>query len=231
MSRKMDSRESGNDGSSPSSIPANNGQSPVTFSFNGRPIEALPQDTVASALYRSGRRTFSRSFKYHRPRGLLCVSGRCPNCLMNVDGTPNVRACMQPVRDGMQVTHQNASPSLETDFMAIAEKFSWAMPVGFYYKTFTHPWMWRLAEPFIRRAAGLGKIDNDPNAVTDHSYEHVFLHTTTTVIGGGPHGIQAALDAAATGSEVVLIDDQPELGGHLRYENSTHDTPETTSSP
>ncbi|MYB77615.1 MAG: FAD-dependent oxidoreductase, partial [Chloroflexi bacterium] len=230
MSRQMDSRFRGNDGSSQPAASENNGQSSVTFYFNGRPIQALPQDTVASALYRSGRRIFSRSFKYHRPRGLLCVSGRCPNCLMNVDGTPNVRACMQPVRDGMQVTHQNASPSLENDFMAIAEKFSWAMPVGFYYKTFTHPWMWRLAEPFIRRAAGLGKIDNDPSAVADHPYEHVFLHTTTTVIGGGPHGIHAALDAAATGSEVVLIDDQPELGGHLRYESSTHHDPETTSS-
>ena len=230
MSRQMDSRFRGSDDSTQTTASETSGPSSVTFSFNGRLIQALPQDTVASALYRSGRRTFSRSFKYHRPRGLLCVSGRCPNCLMNVDGTPNVRACMQPVRDGTQVTHQNASPSLETDFMAIAEKFSWAMPVGFYYKTFTHPWMWRLAEPFIRRAAGLGKIDNDPSTVADHPYEHVFLHTTTTVIGGGPHGIRAALDAAATGSEVVLIDDQPELGGHLRYESSTHHYPETTSS-
>ena len=237
MSDKMDSaprhRASlrGNDGASDSPAARGNGQSTATFSFNGRPIQALPQDTVASALYRSGRRIFSRSFKYHRPRGLLCVSGNCPNCLMNVDGTPNVRACQQPVQDGMQVTHQNANPSLETDYMAIAEKFSWAMPVGFYYKTFTHPWMWRLAEPFIRRAAGLGTIDKDPNSVTEHPYEHVFLHTTTTVIGGGPHGLRAALEAAATGKEVVLIDDQPELGGHLRYESSTDDTPKTASPP
>ena len=221
----------GNGESSQPTASENNGQSPVTFTFNGRPIEALPQDTVASALYRSGRRTFSRSFKYHRPRGLLCVSGKCPNCLMNVDGTPNVRACMQPVQDGMEVTHQNANPSLETDFLAIAEKFSWAMPVGFYYKTFTHPWMWRLAEPFIRRAAGLGKINNDPTSVTDHPYEHVFLHSTTTVIGGGPHGMRAALEAAASGDEVVLIDDQPALGGHLRYESSALGTPASASPP
>ncbi|MDE2930628.1 MAG: 2Fe-2S iron-sulfur cluster-binding protein [Chloroflexota bacterium] len=235
MSRKMDSAPRhgvsfrGNDGSSGTATPVSNEQARVAFYFNGRSIEALPQDTVASALYRSGRRTFSRSFKYHRPRGLLCVSGRCPNCLMNVDGTPNVRACMQPVQDGMQVIHQNASPSLETDFMAIAEKFSWAMPVGFYYKTFTHPWMWHLAEPFIRRAAGLGKIDNDPNAVTDHPYEHVFLYTTTAVVGGGPYGIRAALEAAEQGEQVVLIDDQPALGGYLRYTGSVKNTSGTAS--
>ncbi len=220
------SRAGGNPSSSVSAE-----QPSVTFSFNGRPIEALPQDTVASALYRSGRRIFSRSFKYHRPRGLLCVSGNCPNCLMNVDGTPNVRACMQPVHDGMQVTHQNASPSLETDFLAIAEKFSWAMPVGFYYKTFTHRWMWQLAEPFIRRAAGLGKIDRDPGSDTEHAYEHVFLHTTTAVVGGGLYGMQAALDAAASGQDVVLIDDQQELGGHVRYASTDSVATEFASSP
>ena len=80
------------------------------------PSKPKPNDTVASALYRLGQRIFSRSFKYHRPRGLLCAAGRCPNCMMNVDGTPNVRACTQPVQDGMQVTHQNAYPSLESDF-------------------------------------------------------------------------------------------------------------------
>ena len=214
------SRESGNPSSAPSE---RNGQSAVTFSYNGKPVEAQANDTVASALYRSGQRIFSRSFKYHRPRGLLCAAGRCPNCMMNVDGTPNVRACTQPVQDGMQVTHQNAYPSLESDFMAVAERFAWAMPVGFYYKTFTHPWMWHLAEPLIRRAAGLGKIDRDPKADADHPYEHVFLHTTTAVVGGGPYGMQAALDAAAQGEAVALIDDQPALGGHLRYSGSSSD--------
>ena len=229
MSGQMDSRFRENDGPLGSDAPNGDGQSAVTFYFNGRPIEALPQDTVASALYRSGRRIFSRSFKYHRPRGLLCVAGRCPNCLMNVDGTPNVRACTQPVQVGMQVTHQNAKPSLETDFLAVAERFSWAMPVGFYYKTFTHPWMWHIAEPFIRRAAGLGKIDRAPDPAADHPYEHVFLYTATAVVGGGPHGLRAALDAAAQGGEVVLIDDQPELGGHLRYSSCDTEASRTDS--
>ena len=222
------SRESGNPSSAPSE---RNGRPTVTFSYNGKPIEAQPHDTVASALYRSGQRIFSRSFKYHRPRGLLCAAGRCPNCMMNVDGTPNVRACTQPVQDGMQVTHQNAYPSLETDYMAVAERFAWAMPVGFYYKTFTHPWMWHLAEPLIRRAAGLGKIDRQLKPDTDHPYEHVFLHTTTAVVGGGPYGIQAALDAAVQGEKVVLIDDQPALGGHLRYSVSSSDASNAASMP
>ncbi len=231
MSRNSESRHSGESGNTSSAASDRNGHSAVTFHFDGKPIEAHPQDTVASALYRSGQRIFSRSFKYHRPRGLLCVSGRCPNCMINVDGTPNVRACTQPVQDGMQITHQNAYPSLESDFMAVAERFAWAMPVGFYYKTFTHPWMWHLAEPLIRRAAGLGKIDRDPKSDAEHPYEHVFLHTATAVVGGGPFGLRAALDVAERGEEVVLIDDQPELGGHTRYTGSGNDNSSAVSFP
>ena len=109
----------------------------LTFEFNGKPVKARAGDTVASALYRSGQRIFTRSFKYHRPRGLLCLSGKCPNCLMNVDGTPNVRTCMTPVRAGMRVTHQNAYPSLEHDWLSMVQRFDWLMPVGWYYKTMT----------------------------------------------------------------------------------------------
>src|SRR5229473_3247811 len=85
----------------------------ITFSFEGRRIAACEGDSVAAALFASGVRIFTRSFKYHRPRGLLCCAGRCPNCLMNVDGAPNVRACVTPVREGMRVQHQNAWPSLQ----------------------------------------------------------------------------------------------------------------------
>src|SRR3990170_3670623 len=91
----------------------------LAFSCNGRAVHAYAGDTIASALYASGVTIFSRSFKYHRPRGLLCVAGRCPNCLMNVDGQPNVRSCVTPVRDGMKVRHQNAWPSLETDALSV----------------------------------------------------------------------------------------------------------------
>src|SRR6266852_5821425 len=112
---------------------------PETFTvvFNGHSVEARSGDTVASALYRAGRRIFTRSFKYHRPRGLLCLSGKCPNCMMNVDGTPNIRACLTPVRAGMRVRHQNAYPSLERDLLALFQCFDWLMPVCSYYKWMT----------------------------------------------------------------------------------------------
>ena len=202
-----------------------NDEPTATIFFNGQPTAAHPGDTVASALYRAGQRIFSRSFKYHRPRGLLCGAGRCPNCLVNVDGTPNVRACTEPVRAGMQVRHQNAYPSLERDWLAVAERFDWLMPVGFYYKTFTHPTAWRFVEPLIRRVAGLGEVADHAPAASDDApgYEHLYIHTDVVVVGGGPAGIAAAITAAQQGRRVTLVDDQPELGGHLRYTGRSAD--------
>lgn len=182
----------------------------MRFRFGSRAIEAQPNDTIASALYRAGQRIFSRSFKYHRPRGLLCVAGKCPNCMMNVDGVPNVRACVTAPRDGMQVRGQNAWPSLERDRLAIVQKLDWLMPVGWYYKTFQNRAVWHAAEPYIRRVAGLGKIGDGAPA----EYEHAWMHAGTAVIGGGYAGMLAALEA---GDDVVLIDDQRELGGQSRY--------------
>ena len=189
----------------------------TSFFFDGRACAAEAGDTVASALYRAGRRVFSRSFKYHRPRGLLCVAGRCPNCLVNVDGAPNVRACTTPVQPGMRVRHQNAVPSLEHDVLSAAQRFGWLMPVGFYYKAMTTARQWRLAEPLIRRVAGLGEVSHRPTAVPDR-YEHEFARADVAVIGGGPAGMLGAIAAASGGSQVVLVDDQPGLGGHLRYQ-------------
>src|SRR5215469_8619514 len=144
------------------------------FQFNGKPVEACSSDTVASALYRSGRRIFTRSFKYHRPRGLLCVAGKCPNCMVNVDGTPNVRACITPARVGMAVRHQNAYPSLDHDWLAAVQWFDWLMPVGWYYKSMTHEWSWHAAEPYIRKAAGLGVVPEPGAGSSD--YEHEWRH-------------------------------------------------------
>ena len=107
-----------------------NSSEDVTFEFDGKPIVARAGDTVAAALYRCGRRIFTRSFKYHRPRGLLCMAGKCPNCLVNVDGTPNVRSCITAVRAGMRVRHQNAFPSLDHDWLSCVQRFDWLMPVG-----------------------------------------------------------------------------------------------------
>ncbi len=165
----------------------------------------------------AGVSVFSRGFKYHRPRGLLCVAGRCPNCLVTVDDVPNVRACTEQVRPGMKVSHQNAWPSLQRDFLSVLDYFHWLMPVGFYYKALHRPkWLWRFSQKIIRRVAGLGKIDIDAEPETH--YHHRNLHADVAVIGGGPAGMSAALAAAERGAHVVLIDDQPSLGGSLRYD-------------
>ena len=191
---------------------------PVVFEFNGREFQAYEGDTIASALYAAGVRIFSRSFKYHRSRGLLCVAGACPNCLMSVDGVPNVRACSTRVEEGMRVRHQNAWPSQERDFLSVLDRFGRLMPVGFYYKTFHTPKLfWKAARPIIRRVAGLGRVGQDPDPGPHH---HEFRHTGVAVVGGGPAGMAAAL-AASAGARVVLIDDQPALGGSLRYDSRT----------
>ena len=185
------------------------------FAFGGRRVAAHPGDTVASALYASGVRVYSRSFKYHRPRGLLCVAGHCPNCLMTVDGVPNVRACTEPARAGMDVRHQNAWPSLDRDALSILDRLDRLMPVGFYYKALHKPrFAWRLAAPIISRLAGLGSVRVD--GASEAHYRHENRHADVAVVGGGAAGMAAALAAASAGVGVVLIDDQPTLGGHVR---------------
>ena len=112
----------------------------VVFTFRGKPVRAFRGDTFGSALFADGQRVFSRSFKYHRPRGLLCCSGSCPNCMMTVDGTPNVRVCAEPVREGADLTPQNVLGSLEHDLLAVTDKIGGPFtPVGFYYRTMIRP--------------------------------------------------------------------------------------------
>ena len=184
-------------------------------------MSAYEGDTVASALYSSGTSIFSRSFKYHRARGLLCVAGKCPNCLVSVDGVPNVRACTEPVREGMRVSHQNAWPSLDRDALSVLDRLHWLMPVGFYYKALHRPkLLWKIAQRVIRRIGGLGRIDI--NSTSRTHYRHRRLFTDVAVVGGGPAGMAAALAAAENGSRVVIIDDQPDLGGHLRVDTQVH---------
>ena len=197
----------------------------VAIEFDNRRLTAYEGDTVASALYAGGVRTFSRSFKYHRPRGLLCVAGRCANCLVTVDGVPNVRACTERVREGMKVRHQNAWPSLDRDLFSVLDRLDRLMPVGFSYKTFHRPKLfWRLAQPVIRRVAGLGVLETE--SVPESRYQHRNLHTQVAVVGGGPAGLSAALSAASAGARVTLIDDQPTLGGSLRFDaRSYRDVP------
>ncbi len=188
------------------------------FTWDGQTYAAYEGDTIASALAAEGVTTFTRSFKYHRRRGLLCVSGRCPNCLVRVGDEPNVRACVTPVAQGMVVTSQNAWPSLKRDLMSGIQWVSRFLPVGFYYKTFMHPRaLWPTYERIIRRAAGLGWLD--PHAEPRHPAK-VYKHADVAVIGGGPAGMSAAQAAAQAGARVILIESEPALGGHLRWTQS-----------
>jgi sarcosine oxidase subunit alpha len=187
----------------------------VEFRFDGRRHRGLGGDTIASALVADGLDILSRSFKYHRPRGVLCCSGRCPNCLVEVDGEPNVRACVTPVTPGMRVRSQNRVPSLRFDILSLTDRFDRFFPIGFYYKTFIRPRrFWPLYEGVLRRIAGLGRID--PSARPDLGQRKRHLHADVVVVGGGPAGCLAALEAAGGGARVVLIDDGTVLGGHLR---------------
>jgi sarcosine oxidase subunit alpha len=134
--------------------------SKLSFTFDGKRVEAYEGDTIGSALYAAGQRTFSRSFKYHRRRGLMCCAGHCPNCIVAVDGAPGARACVEPVREGIRVEHLNALPSLEHDAMRATDILGGPFtPPGFYYKTFIRPRrFWPLYEKLLRNAAGLGKL-------------------------------------------------------------------------
>ena len=190
--------------------------SPVEFEFDGNRVSGFKGDTIASALYAQGTRVFSRSFKYHRPRGLLCCSGNCPNCLVTVGDEPNVRACVRHIEPGLDVRSQNAWPSLRFDIGSLLDRMHWLMPVGFYYKALHRPKaLWLLARKLVRRVGGLGSISID--AAHDEEFSSRNMHADVAVVGGGPAGISAALAAAESGANVVLIDDQPYLGGHLRY--------------
>ncbi|GDY09586.1 aminomethyltransferase [Planctomycetia bacterium] len=189
----------------------------IEFEFDGHRVHAESGQSVAGALHAAGEHIVSRSFKYHRPRGLLCMSGRCPNCICTVDGTPNVRICTQAAKPGMVVKSQNAWPSVKFDLLRIFDKLHRFMPVGFYYKRMYKPrWMWPVWEKFIRRIAGLGTINREHGA--EGVYDKQNLFTDVAVIGGGVAGLNAALAAADAGVTVTLIDEQSELGGHLRHD-------------
>jgi sarcosine oxidase subunit alpha len=179
----------------------------IRFFYEGTAIEAFPGDTIGSALFASGRRVFSRSFKYHRPRGLLCCSGSCANCMMTVDGVPNVRVCNEPVRDGTQVKAQNVLGSVDRDLLSIVDKVGGPFtPVGFYYRTMIWPRRaWPLYEKLLRNLAGLGRVSENGS---HRRYDTEHRHVDVLVIGGGPSGRAAAV--AAEG-DVLLVD---ERGGH-----------------
>ena len=189
---------------------------PLNFTFDGKSISGFAGDTVASAVMASGQNVFGRSFKYHRPRGLVGLGSEEMNALVGVGAgarhEPNLRATQVELFNGLTAVSQNRWPSLSFDIGAINNSLSRFFPGGFYYKTFMWPKaFWKhVYEPFIRRAAGLGKAadERDPD-----TYEHMHIHADVVVVGGGIAGLTAAETAANAGVRVLLIDENPVLGG------------------
>ena len=196
---------------------------PLRFSFDGRTYAGLEGDTLASALLANGVHLVGRSFKYHRPRGFLSAGAEEPNALVGIRRggdrhTPNVRATVQELHDGLDAVSQNRWPSLSFDLGAVNDLAAPFFSAGFYYKTFMWPKAaWKhIYEPFIRSAAGLGTAPTHPDP--DH-YASRYAHCDVLVIGGGAAGLCAALAAATSGVSVILADEQPEFGGSLRFES------------
>ncbi len=190
----------------------------LRFRFDGRDHVAHDGDTVASALLAAGVRLMGRSFKYHRPRGVVTAGSEEPNALLEVvegmQRTPNVRATVQEVFDGLVVESQNRWPTLRHDLLAVNDLFAPFLSAGFYYKTFMWPRaLWeKLYEPAIRRAAGLGRLSGRHDTA---EYEKAWAFCDLLVIGAGPTGLMAALTAARAGADVILADEDAQMGGRL----------------
>ncbi|MCE0777524.1 2Fe-2S iron-sulfur cluster-binding protein [Pseudomonas sp. NMI542_15] len=200
---------------------------PLHFSFDGKAYQGFAGDSIASALLANGRFLLSRSFKYHRPRGPLTMAGQDANTLVQLPNEPNVLADTHLLENGVQVTGQNFNGTLDNDKDAYLGKFSKFMPVGFYYRSFYKPkGAWKLWEPIIRKKAGLGVLDLK---FQPEYFDKAYLFADLAVVGAGPAGLQAALTAANAGAKVLLIEQQPILGGSLTYarfdvENNRADT-------
>ncbi|MPZ00405.1 MAG: FAD-dependent oxidoreductase [Actinophytocola sp.] len=187
------------------------------FSWNGKPVNAHPGDSIVSALAAEGERVFSRSFKYHRPRGLLTASFHDPGCMVQVGDEPNVRGAHRLAEPGMAVSSQNTWPSLKFDVKAINRFAGRFLTAGFYYKTFMKPeFLWPTYQNVLRQFVHAGEISPD----TPHDYyDKRYAHPDVLIAGGGPAGMSAALAAARAGASVMLVEEEHQLGGHLRWSN------------
>ena len=192
---------------------------PLRFTFDGQTYEGVAGDTLASALLANGVHLTARSFKYHRPRGIMAAGSEEPNALVTVirdagRTTPNLRATQVELYDGLIAASQNRWPNLAFDVGRINDWLSAFFPAGFYYKTFMWPRKaWKsLYEPMIRRAAGLGVAPTRPDP---DRYAQRYAHCDVLVVGAGPAGIAAALAAAAGGARVILCDETAQFGGSL----------------
>lgn len=193
----------------------------INFTFDGKRYQGHEGDTLASALLANDVRLMGRSFKYHRPRGVLTAGSAEPNALVELRSgarqEPNTRATTAELFEGLEANSQNRWPSLKFDAMAINDRFSNFLTAGFYYKTFMWPAVFweKVYEPIIRKAAGLGSLSlqDDPD-----EYDKGFLHCDLLIIGGGPAGLAAALTAGRAGANVILADEDFAFGGRLNAE-------------
>jgi len=187
----------------------------VEFSFEGQQISGFEGDTIGSALLANNFWMWSRSFKYHRPRGPLTMAGHDANSLVQLPSEPNVLADRMAAASDMVVTGQNVNGTLAKDKDAILNHFGRFMPVGFYYKAFYKPkGIWDKWEGYIRKKAGLGIADLQ---FKPGYHDKKFLHHDIVVVGSGPAGLTAALKAAEGGADVLLLEENPILGGSLTY--------------
>ena len=197
----------------------------ISFKFNGKTFFGFKGDTLASALLANGIHLVGRSFKYHRPRGILGSGSEEPNAIVQIikdkaKTDPNIRATQIEIYEGLETKSQNCWPSVNFDVGEINSLFSPIIPAGFYYKTFMWPAnFWKKYEYFIRKSAGLGK---SPTERERDIYDHKYYHCDVLIIGAGPAGLVAAKIASTSGKKILLVDEKDELGGSLIFSNEDH---------
>ncbi len=194
-----------------------NREGPVSFQFNGKTYQGFKGDTLASALLANGVDVVARSWKYHRPRGVIGHGAEEPNALVQWDSgaetVPNARATQVELFDGLAASSVNCWPSVDLDLWSVTSRFARLLPAGFYYKTFMWPRsFWHKYETVIRRASGFGVSPREPDP---DDYVKRNTHCDVLVVGAGPAGLTAALSAARAGARVILADEQSEFGGSL----------------
>ncbi|CAI8392538.1 MAG: Sarcosine oxidase subunit alpha [Alphaproteobacteria bacterium UBA4588] len=201
---------------------------PITFQYDGMPVQGFAGDTIASALMASGHQIVGRSFKYHRPRGINSAGPEESGALFtvgdNANRTPNVKGTIAEIHDGLIVRSQNAFPNVRYDLGAVNSLIAPFLTAGFYYKTFVGPFsgtrFWMIFEYFIRKAAGLGVASRDADPAT---YDIAHHHCDILVVGAGPSGLWTAVQLAEAGQSVMLVEQDFACGGQLLSRNNARD--------